>query len=83
MIRPPLTTSITAPVDGLAGLGGRLDPAPRLLEAGALLGQDQPAVLVLLGEDERVDLFAERHLVARIDGLADRELVEGMTPSDL
>ena len=77
MIRPPLTTSITVPVDGLAGLGGSLDPAPRLLEAGALLGQDQPAVLVLLGEDERVDLLAERDLVAGVDGLADRQLAGG------
>ena len=66
-----------ASLDGLAGLGGGLDPAPGLLEAGALLGQDQPAVLVLLGQDEGVDLFAEGHLVARIDRLADRELGRG------
>ena len=62
-------------LDRLAGLGGGLDPAPGLLEAGALLGQDQPAVLVLLGEDQRVDLLAERDLVARVDRLADRQLV--------
>ena len=62
-------------LDGLAGLGGGLDAAPRLLEAGALLGQDQAAVLVLLGEDERVDLLAELDLVGRVDRLADRELV--------
>ncbi len=74
MMRPPLTTSITVPCDGLAGLGGGLDPAPRLLEAGALLGQDQATVLILLGEDERVDLLAELDLVARVDGLADRQL---------
>ena len=47
-------------LDGLAGLGGGLDPAPGLLEAGALLGQDEAAVLVLLGEDERVDLLPSR-----------------------
>jgi hypothetical protein len=70
-------------LDRLAGLGGGLDPAPGLLEAGALLGQDQPAVLVLLGEDERVDLFAELDLVVRVDRLADRQLAAGMTPSDL
>ena len=64
-------------LDRLTGLGRRLDPAPGLLEAGALLGQDQAAVLVLLGEDERVDLLAERDLVARVDGLADRQLVDG------
>ena len=75
MIRPPLTTSITRALDRLAGLGGGLDAAPRLLEAGALLGQDQPAVLVLLGEDERVDLLAELDLVVRVDRLADRQLV--------
>ena len=64
-------------LDRLAGLGGGLDAAPRLLEASALLGQDQTAVLVLLGEDQRVDLLAERDLVAGIDRLADRELVGG------
>ena len=67
-------------VDGLAGLGGGLDLAPGALEAGALLGQDQAAVLVLLGEDERVDLLAELHLLIRIDRLADRELVVGDDP---
>ena len=72
-----------AALDRLAGLGGGLDLAPRLLEAGALLGEQQPAVLVLLGEDEGVDLLAELDLVVRVDRLADRELVEGMTPSDL
>ena len=63
-------------LDGLAGLGRGLDPAPGLLEAGALLGQHQPAVLVLLGEDERVDLLAQLDLVVRVDRLADRQLVE-------
>ena len=62
-------------LDRLAGLGGRFDAPPRLLEAGALLGHDQAAVLVLLGEDDRVDLLAEVHLVVRVDGLADRQLV--------
>ena len=63
--------------DGLARLGRSLDPAPRLLEAGALLGEDQASVLVLLGKDERVDLLAEGDLVAGIDGLADRQLGRG------
>ena len=67
-------------VDGLAGLGGTLDLAPGALEAGALLGQDQATVLILLGEDESVDLFAELHLLVRIDRLADRELVVGDDP---
>ena len=58
-------------LDRLAGLGGGLDLAPGLLEARALLGQQQP-VLVLLGEDQRVDLLAELDLVVRVDRLADR-----------
>src|SRR6476661_5922385 len=49
-------------------------------EAGALLGEDQAAVLVLLGEDEGVDLFAELDLLGGIDRLADRELVIGDDP---
>ncbi len=61
----------------LMRLGCLLDPAPCLLEAGLLLGQDQAAVLVLLREYERVDLFAELDLLARIDRLADRQLVGG------
>ena len=70
-------------LDRLAGLGGGLDAAPGALETGALLGQDQAAVLVLLGEDKRVDLLAELHLLGRVDRAADRKLVLGMTPSDL
>src|SRR5215208_1022955 len=64
MIRPPFTTSITVPSTG----------SP---EAGALLREDEAAVLVLLGEDEGVHLLAELHLVVRIHGLADRELIHG------
>src|SRR6185312_1044442 len=64
-------------VDGLAGLGGSLDAAPGALEASALLRQDQPAVLVLLGEDQRVDLFAELDLLRGVDRLADRQLPGG------
>src|SRR6201999_4139578 len=44
-------------VDRLAGVGGGLNLSPGALEAGALLGQDQAAVLILFREDERVDLF--------------------------
>ena len=64
-------------LDRLAGLGRRFDAPPRLLEARALLRHDQAAVLVLLGEDDRVDLLAERDLVVRVDRLADRQLVRG------
>ena len=38
-----------------------LDRAPRAFVLRALLGKDQATVLVLLLEDERFDLFAERH----------------------
>ncbi len=69
--------------DRLARLGGGLDATPCLLEAGALLGHDQAAVLVLLGEDHRVDLLAERHLLTRIHRLADRQLVGGDDPLGL
>ena len=67
-------------LDGLAGLGGGLDLAPGLLETGALLGEQEPSVLVLLGQDEGVDLLAHLDLVVRIHGLADRELVEEDDP---
>jgi hypothetical protein len=53
---------------------GSPDSAAGALEAGALLGQDQPAVLVLLGEDQRVDLLADLDLLRGVDRLADREL---------
>src|ERR1700754_1379673 len=66
-----------AAFDRFAGLGGDLDAAPGFLEAGALLGEDQAALGVLLGEDQRVDLLAELDLLGRIDRLADRELVGG------
>ena len=70
-------------LDRLARLGGGLDAAPGLLEAGALLGQDQAAVLVLLGEDESVDLLADLDLVGGVDRLADRQLVERDDPFGL
>ena len=66
---------MTRPLDGLAGLRRALDLAPRLLEAGALLGEQKTAVLILLGEDQRVDLLAELDLVVRVDRLANRELI--------
>ena len=64
-----------AALDGLAGLGRGLDLAPGLLEAGPLLGEHEPALLVLLGEHQGVDLLAERDLLRGIDRAADRELV--------
>src|SRR3954451_10119734 len=64
-----------AALDRLARLGGGLDAAPRLLEAGTLLRQDQAAVLVLLGQDERVDLLAHLDFLERVGRLPDRQLV--------
>ena len=64
-------------LDRLAGLGGRFDAPPGLLEARALLRHDQAAVLILLGHDDRIDLLAEVNLVVGVDRLANRELVRG------
>ena len=61
-------------LDGLAALGRLLDLAPGLLEAGALLGEDETPVGVLLLHDERVDLVTERDLLERVDVAADRQL---------
>src|SRR5690606_4334195 len=54
-----------------------LDVAPGPLVLGPLLGQDEPAVLVLLGEDEGLDLVAQRHDLVGVDVVADRELTAG------
>ena len=62
-------------LDRLAGLGRGLDPPPGALEAGALLRQDQPAVLVLLGEHQGVDFLVELDLLGRVDRAPDRQLV--------
>ena len=80
MIRPPLTTSMTVPSTGSPDSAARLDAPPCLLEARALLGHDQAAVLVLLGEDEGIHLLAQLDLVVRVDGLADGQLVRGDDP---
>src|SRR5215207_9333671 len=61
-------------VDRLAALGGALDVLPGELEARSLLGEDEPALGVLLGEHERIDLVPERDLVGRVHRAPDREL---------
>ena len=65
------------PLTGSPLSAAPLDRLPGELEAGALLGEDQPALGVLLGEHERVDLVAERDLVGRVDRAPDRELGDG------
>ena len=54
-----------------------LDRAPGALVLGALLGQDQPALLVLLLEDEGLDLLADRDHLMRVDVVLDRQLAGG------
>ena len=54
-----------------------LDGPPGALVLGTLLGEDQAAVLVFLGEDEGLELLVERHDVVRVDVVADRELTRG------
>ena len=61
-------------LDRLAALGSLLDLAPCLLEARALLGEDETPVGVLLLHDERIDLVTERDLLEGVDVPADREL---------
>src|SRR5262249_54280034 len=51
-----------------------LDRAPRPLVLGPLLREDQAAVLVLLGEDERLELLVEGDDLARVDVVSDRQL---------
>src|SRR5581483_4065839 len=63
--------------DGLALLVRCLDRLPCDLETGALLREDQAALGVLLREDERRDLVADRDLVGGIDRAPDRELRDG------
>jgi hypothetical protein len=66
--------------DDAVGLLELLDRAPRPLVLRALLGQDEPALLVLLLEDEGLDLLAEADDLVRVDVVADAQLTRGMTP---
>ena len=52
-----------------------LDRPPGALVLRALLGEDQPTVLVLLLEDERLEHLVELHDLVRVDVVADRELL--------
>src|SRR6266568_3367206 len=51
-----------------------LDRAPGALVLRALLGQDQPAFLVLLLQDQGLDVLAALNHVMRVDVMLDREL---------
>ena len=54
-----------------------LDRAPGALVLGALLGQDQPALLVLLLEDQGLDLVADLDDLVGVDVVLDRQLAGG------
>ena len=64
-------------VDDSARLLDLLDRPPGPLVLGTLLGEDEPALFVLLLEDERLDLFADLGDLVRVDVVADRELPNG------
>ena len=83
MIRPPLTTSITVPSTGSPDSAAASILRHAFSNRARFLERIEPSVLVLLGEDERVDLLAEAHLLAGIDGLADRQLAGGDDPFGL
>src|SRR5581483_2622624 len=64
-------------LDRAARLHDLLDPPPRPLVLRALLGQDEAPLLVLLLQDEGLDVVADLHDLARVDVVADRELLGG------
>ena len=64
-------------LDVLAGVELLLDAVPGTLVLGALLGENQTTVLVLLLEHERLDGVAQRHEVGGVGILADGELADG------
>ena len=61
-------------LDGLVLLLELFDGAPGTLVLSALLGQDQAAFLVLLGEDQSFDLIADGHDLVGVDVVLDGEL---------
>ncbi len=70
-------------LDVLAGVELLLDAIPGTLVLGALLGENQTTVLVLLLEHERLDGVAQRHEAAGLASLRMESSRTGMTPSDL
>ena len=61
-------------LDGLVLFLELFDGAPGALVLSALLGQDQAAFLVLLGEDQSFDLIADGHNLVGVDVVLDGEL---------
>ena len=64
-------------LDDLVVLLLLLDRAPGALVLRALLGEDQPAFLVLLLEDQGLDLIADGDDLVRVDVVLDGELAGG------
>jgi hypothetical protein len=83
MMRPPLTTSMTGPVDDAVGsLIFSIVPHARSYCARFLDRIRRPS-LSSFCEDQGLDLLADRHDLGRVDVVADAQLAAGMTPSDL
>ena len=61
-------------LDDLVPLLLLLDRSPGALVLGALLGEDEAAVLVLFREDQRLELLIELDDLIGVDVVADREL---------
>ena len=70
-------------LDGLVLLLERLDGAPGALVLGALLGQDQPAFFVLLGEDQGFDFIAHGNDLIGVDVVLDGQFAGGDDPLGL
>ena len=64
-------------LDGLVLLLELFDGAPGALVLSALLGQDQTAFFVLLGEDQGFDLVADGHNLIGVDVVLDGEFAGG------
>ena len=64
-------------LDDAVSLFDLLDGAPGPLVLGALLGQDQPTVLVLLLEDESLDGVTDGDDLGGVDVVLDRQLAGG------
>jgi hypothetical protein len=60
-----------------------LDRAPGALVLRALLGQDQPTLLVLLLENQGLDVVAEGHDLVGVDVVLDGQLARGDDPLGL
>ena len=71
--QPALDHLYHCPGDHSLGLLDLLDPVPRPLILGTFLGENQPSFCVLSLQDQCLDLFTQRHHVAGIGVVANRE----------